>query len=93
MSGLFSMQINVPHSTFGVCSYFIPNEICLYLIEHGLRYGYVGRDMSGNGLTNGVTNVRSTYMIYNIEDESFGILFKIMFPACGIHFGEQYARR
>ena len=87
---LHSMQIDVPHSVYGKCTYFIPSELNSWLLARNLRYSLCHQSSSGDGFTNGVTNIKSHYMVNNIEEVD-GLAFKIMFLACGVHICKQYS--
>ena len=86
---LHCMQLNVPHSVYGACTYFIPEVIQEWLHSYNLQYNYCGGNSWGNGYTDGVMNSDSTYMVYNIcpEDAS---AFGIQFPKVKIHLSKQY---
>jgi len=87
---LHSMQINVPHSVYGECKYWMPKVLGLWLAERKLQYSLCSQSSGGDGTTNGITNVESHYMVCNIEEVD-GLAFKIMFPKCGVHICKQYS--
>jgi hypothetical protein len=81
------MQINVPHSEYGECSYFMPVDMQKWLVERNLMGHYCGSVSSGDGYTSGVTNRESSYTVKGIKKED-GLVFKIMFPKCKVHIFE-----
>lgn len=84
----YSIQISVPHSVYGACTYFIPEEISDWLHRYNLKYGYVGGSSWGNGFTNGVTNQTSNYMVYNTR-QGDALAFRMQFPHCKLYQSEQ----
>ena len=86
---LHSMQLNVPHSVYGACTYFIPTVIREWLSSYGVIAYYCGGNSWGDGFTNGVANSDSTYMVYNIQPYD-ATAFKIHFPFIKVHTGKQY---
>ena len=93
---LCSMQIDVPHSVYGSCTHFMPDELIdwiratLMLVEgEFVDYRYCGAGSWGDGFTNGITNQESTYMVNNIHEED-ATAFRIMFPRCKVHVSKQY---
>lgn len=85
---MHTMQINVPWSVYGQCNYFMPYDLGGWCVERGLQYSYCGKDSTGDGLTDGVVNTKSVYMVYKIHPDD-AIVFKIFFPACTVHHIEQ----
>jgi hypothetical protein len=85
----YSIQINVPHSEYGACDYFMPKVLADWLKEYGLKYSYAGGGSWGDGYTNGITNKESTYIVRNAKEED-GLAFKINFPKCHVFISEQY---
>jgi hypothetical protein len=86
----YSMQLQVPHSIYGACTYFIPIPLLEWLTKNDLKeWGYCGGTSAGNGFTDGVDNRASTYMIYNIKPED-ATAFGIQFPHVRIHLSKQY---
>ncbi len=79
-----SMQISVPHSKYGRCSWFVPGVIDEWLRKQGLYGSFCGTRSSGDGYTDGKSNGYSVYMVNNVQ-ETDSIAFKIMFPECEIH--------
>lgn len=88
--GVFSFQVNVPHSVYGECEWFIPAELKSWLTGRGLSANYCGGSSWGNGYTNGVSNRESNYMVRDATEQD-GLAFKIMFPKCSIYICQQYA--
>jgi hypothetical protein len=88
-TNLFSMQISVPHSEYGPHEYFMPVILQAWVAKYKLNYEYTGGDSWGNGLTNGITNKESTYMIRNIQ-ETDATAFRLRFPQCKVHLSKQY---
>ena len=86
---LHSMQLNVPHSVYGACSFFMPTKMQEWLRKYNLRADYCGGNSWGNGFTNGVSNVDSTYMVNNIHPDD-ATAFGIQFPKVKIHLSKQY---
>lgn len=84
---LQTMQVSVPHSEYGPCTYFMPKQLDDWLKQYNLQGSYCGGSSWGNGYTNGITNKESTYMVYNINPGD-AIAFQIMFPKCRIHVSE-----
>jgi len=85
----YSMQIDVPHSVYGLCDYFLPKKIEDWLTKHGLNYSHSGVSSWGDGYTNGISNNESHYVIRYMEKED-GSAFQIMFPDCKVHIFEYY---
>jgi hypothetical protein len=84
----YSMQLRVPHSIYGPCTYFIPKPLLEWLAENNMKeWGYCGGESWGDGFTNGVNNQTSTYMVYNIQPED-ATAFKIHFPNVKIYIAE-----
>ena len=68
--GVFSFQVNVPHKDYGHCDYFIPTVMRDWLHEHNLKnYLYGGQTLSGDGYTNGITNIESCYIVKDATEE------------------------
>ena len=89
-TNLFSMQVNVPHSEYGPCEYFMPGILRDWVCgEYRLIYEYCGETSSGDGFTNGITNKESRYMVKNIQ-EADATAFQIMFPRCKVYLCKQY---
>jgi hypothetical protein len=87
---LHSMQLTVPQSVYGECTYFAPKPISEWLYGNGCeQWGYVGSSAWGNGYTDGVSNATSNYMVYNIHPED-ATAFRIQFPQVKVHLGKQY---
>lgn len=86
----YSMQISVPHSEYGPCSYFMPKLMDDWLKKYSLQGSYCGSNSWGDGYTNGVTNKESSYIVHNVELED-SIAFQIMFPKCRLHVSKEYA--
>lgn len=94
--GVFSMQINVPHSVYGSCTHFMPDDLIDWIrstmnLQEGefVDYRYSGGTSGGDGFTNGVTNQETVYMVYKLKEHD-GLAFKIQFPKCGVHMSQQY---
>lgn len=89
-AGLFSIQIEVPESEYGQCEWFMANPIEEWLKQHKLTPIYAGNNSWGTGYdANGVSNKHFVYMVRNAQ-ETDGIAFRIQFPKCKVHIGEQY---
>lgn len=88
---IFSMQLTVPHSKFGKCSFFMPEIIRAWICENlgPFDYTHCGENRSGDGYTNGVTNTESVYIIKWLLEED-GTRLKIAFPECRVHMSCQY---
>ena len=86
---LHAMQLNVPHSVYGECTYFIPKPLLKWLYEYDLKYFYCGGNSWGNGYTNGVSNADSTYIVNNIQPDD-ATAFGIQFPQVKIHLSKQH---
>ena len=87
---LHCMQITVPHSLYGRCTYFAPKKITDWLFGNEINdYGYAGEESWGDGFTNGISNATSTYMVYNIQPED-ATAFGIQFPQVRVYLGKQY---
>lgn len=96
LPGIFSMQINVPHSVYGYGRHMMPDALIDWLREmlnkqegEFVNYHFVGFTTSGNGFTDMVTNQESIYMVYDLKEED-GLAFKIQFPKCRVHICQQY---
>jgi hypothetical protein len=83
-----SMQIDVPHSEYGECDWFMPTVLSDWLHERNLQSGYCAVISGGNGYTYGVTNKESVYKVEGIEKED-ALIFKIMFSKCKVHVFER----
>lgn len=86
---LFSMQIDVPHSVHGHVSYFMPNGVHTWMKENNLEYSMCGSSSSGDGLTNGISNEKTHYMVRNMQEQD-GTAFALLFPECRVHVSKQY---
>lgn len=83
----WAMQIDVPCSEYGECTFIMPVILQAWLVKRALRGKFCGTQSWGDGYTNGVTNVTATYMVYNIDEEDASA-FKLMFPKCKVHVCE-----
>jgi hypothetical protein len=86
---LFSMQIIVPHSEYGTCTYFMPDVLQHWLMDRDLQGHYCGGGSWGDGYTNDITNRESSYMVNNMQ-ETDGLAFQIMFPKCKVYVCKQH---
>lgn len=87
---VYSFQVNVPHSVYGKCDYFIPEILRKWIVEHDINYySYCGGSSGGDGYTNGVTNRESVYSIRNTQ-ETDALAFQIQFPKCKVHEFKSY---
>ena len=86
---LHAMQLTVPHSVYGECTYFAPKSVEEWLAGYNLSPQYCGGGSWGDGYTNGVTNHTSTYLVYNIQPDD-ATAFGIQFPTIKIHLSKQY---
>ena len=87
---LHCMQLSVPHSVYGACTYFIPSPIIAWFAQYDIAdWSYCGGNSWGDGFTNGVSNADSTYLVYNIRPEDASA-FGIQFPHIKIHLSKQY---
>ncbi len=84
----YDMQVNVPHSAYGACDYFMPNIMREWVHGLDLDYLYAGNSSSGDGFTNGVSNKMSHYMVNDIQ-RGDSIAFQIQFPHAKVHLLEQ----
>jgi len=80
---MHTMQIDVPWSAYGQCTFFMPTVLRDWLYERGLRYSYVSKSSDGGGI-----NAKTMYMVYKIHP-SDATAFKIFFPECIVHHIEQ----
>lgn len=87
----FSMQVTVPQSKYGPCTYFMPDVLQDWLKSQGLRGSYCSGQSWGDGYTNGVTNKTSVYMVGGIKDRETCLLFAILFPECQLHVGNEHS--
>ena len=84
------MQVNVPHSEYGPCEYFMPKILRDWVhVQNKFPYHYSGGTSGGDGYTNGVINRESIYVVNNIQEED-ATVFQILFPKCKVHLCKQY---
>ena len=87
---LHFMQISIPQSIYGECTYIIPKVFVEWFAQQDIKnWGYSSSESWGDGYTNGLSNKTSTYMVYNIHPED-ATLFKIFFPTVRVYTGKQY---
>lgn len=87
MLDTFCMQVNVPHSKFGACRYFIPEPLRTWLQNNELHeWSYTGGSCWGDM----DSHRESHYMVKNIMDKEVATVFKIMFPECTVYVSNEY---
>lgn len=81
---VYSFQVDVPHSEYGECDWFMPKVLQDWLMDRGLQGHYGSGSSWGNGYTNGVTNRESMYSVKHAQ-ETDALAFQIQFPKCKVH--------
>lgn len=78
------MQLDVPHSIYGKCDFFITESMYIWLMNNGLSAKFQGTDTWGSGFDqHGKSTTTACYKVEGI-DETDATAFGIMFPGCDI---------